>query len=112
MKILLDECLPRKLGSLLTNHEVRTAPQMGWASLKNGQLLSRVEEQFNVFITIDSNFELSAKYWAFQNWSCSNQVSLKAAQFSDYQKETMALDSDKFFGAGSFLIETSPLSTT
>jgi hypothetical protein len=55
VRILLDECLPRKLGNLLINHEVRTAPQMGWASLKNGQLLSRAEEQFDVFITIDSN---------------------------------------------------------
>ena len=55
MKILLDECLPRKLGNLLLNHDVRTTPQMGWASLKNGQLLSRAVGQFDIFVTIDSN---------------------------------------------------------
>jgi len=28
---------------------------MGWASLKNGQLLSRAVGQFDIFVTIDSN---------------------------------------------------------
>jgi predicted nuclease of predicted toxin-antitoxin system len=39
MKIILDECLPRKLVDGLKEHEVKTVPQMGWASLKNGKLV-------------------------------------------------------------------------
>ena len=39
MRLLLDECLPRKLKSDLPGHEVRTAPEMGWASKENGELL-------------------------------------------------------------------------
>lgn len=34
---------------------VRTAPEMGWAALKNGELLARAEAAFDVFITVDRN---------------------------------------------------------
>ena len=54
MRLLLDECVPRKLGRLLP-HSFRTVPQMRWSGLKNGELLSRVEGQFEVFITSDQN---------------------------------------------------------
>jgi len=39
MRVLLDECLPRKLKLDLAGHEVRTAQEEGWAGLKNGALL-------------------------------------------------------------------------
>ncbi len=39
----------------LHGHEVRTVPQMGWAGAGNGELLSRMAGQFDVFITIDAN---------------------------------------------------------
>lgn len=55
MKILLDECLPRRLAQEFIGHEVRTVPQAGWASLSNGKLLSLMENSYDVFITIDSN---------------------------------------------------------
>ena len=57
MRILLDESLPRKLGHALTDHEVRTVPQMGWAGLKNGELLRRANGQFDVLVTGDQNLE-------------------------------------------------------
>ena len=57
MKILLDECLPRKLKGELPGHEVRTVPEMGWASKKNGQLLQLMAGQFDVFLTIDGNMQ-------------------------------------------------------
>lgn len=53
MRVLLDECLPRRLKTLLTNHETMTVPGMGWAGLSNGQLLGRASELFDVFVTID-----------------------------------------------------------
>jgi hypothetical protein len=55
MKVLLDECLPKKLKRLLSGHEVSTVPEMGWAGIKNGALLRLAEPLFDVFITIDGN---------------------------------------------------------
>ena len=39
MHVLLDECLPRRLRRWLVGHDVKTAPEMGWASKRNGELL-------------------------------------------------------------------------
>ena len=39
MKVVLDECLPRKLKRALPGHDVATVPEMGWAGIKNGPLL-------------------------------------------------------------------------
>ncbi len=55
MKLLLDECIDRKLTREFIDHEVRTVPQMGWAGIKNGQLLTLAEAEFDVFITVDRN---------------------------------------------------------
>ncbi len=37
MKVLLDECLPRKLSRFLVGHEVSTVQHVGWAGVVNGQ---------------------------------------------------------------------------
>jgi hypothetical protein len=37
----------------MTGHDVRTVPQMGWASTVNGALLRLAEAEFDVFITVD-----------------------------------------------------------
>jgi predicted nuclease of predicted toxin-antitoxin system len=55
MKILLDECLPRRIKRELPGHEVLTVPEAGWASIKNGRLLRLAEVEFDVFITVDRN---------------------------------------------------------
>ncbi|WP_013321206.1 DUF5615 family PIN-like protein [Gloeothece verrucosa] len=55
MKILLDECIDRKLAREFVEYEVKTVPQMGWAGIKNGQLLSLAEAEYDVFITVDRN---------------------------------------------------------
>ena len=55
MRVLLDECLPRRLKRELAGHEVRTAPEMGWASKRNGELLALAVGQFDVFLTADRN---------------------------------------------------------
>jgi predicted nuclease of predicted toxin-antitoxin system len=57
MRILLDEDLPRRLGRLLTGHEVSTVQRCGWAGVKNGKLLALAASQFDVFLTMDSNLE-------------------------------------------------------
>lgn len=53
MRILIDECLPRQLKTFLSEHEVRTVPQMGWASKKNGELLKLMGDSFDIFVTFD-----------------------------------------------------------
>jgi len=55
MKILLDECIDRRLARELVDYEVKTVPQMGWAGIKDGQLLVLAEAEFDVFITVDRN---------------------------------------------------------
>ena len=57
MRILLDECLPVQLARELPGHEVRTVSGMGWAGLKNGELLQRAAAAFDVFLTIDQLLE-------------------------------------------------------
>ncbi|MCX7789906.1 MAG: DUF5615 family PIN-like protein [Chloroflexaceae bacterium] len=57
MKVLLDECLPRKLKYDLPGHTVSTVPEMGWAGTKNSELLRLAESAFEVFVTADQNVE-------------------------------------------------------
>jgi hypothetical protein len=55
MKILIDESLPRKLKAELSDFEVSTVPEMGWAGKKNGELLGLMSGRFDVFLTMDRN---------------------------------------------------------
>jgi PIN like domain len=54
MRILLDECAPRRLRRDLPGHHVRTVPEMGWSGKKNGELLALMTAQgFEVLLTVD-----------------------------------------------------------
>ncbi len=55
MRVLLDECIDRRLGRDSVGYEVRTVPQMGWAGTLDGDLLPPVAAEFDVFITVDRN---------------------------------------------------------
>jgi predicted nuclease of predicted toxin-antitoxin system len=55
MRILLDECLPKRLTRELTGHDARTVQQTGWSGISNGRLLALIRGQFDAFITVDSN---------------------------------------------------------
>jgi hypothetical protein len=58
MRVLLDECVPRKLKSGLTGHECRTVPEEGLAGKRNGELLSLAEKAgFDVFLSVDRGIE-------------------------------------------------------
>ena len=58
MRVLLDECVPRKLKSRLSGHECRTVPEEGLAGKKNGELLSLAEGAgFDVFLSLDRGIE-------------------------------------------------------
>lgn len=56
MRILFDQATPLPIRSYLEGHEVRTAAQEGWSTLKNGELLAAAEGSgFDVFLTTDKN---------------------------------------------------------
>ena len=55
MRILLDENLDWRLQRDMPGHVVESVPLIGWAGIKNGELLSRAEMQFDVLITMDAN---------------------------------------------------------
>ena len=58
MKVLLDECITRKLKSRMPNHQVATVREMQWNGLRNGNLMRvAVEAGFDVLLTIDKNLE-------------------------------------------------------
>lgn len=56
MRLLLDECVPRKLKAELKGHDVRTVQEMGWSGVQNGQLLTLIRQSgFEAFLTVDQN---------------------------------------------------------
>jgi len=55
VRILLDECVDWRLSRAIADHDVRTAQQMGWAAIKNGELLALASRRFDAFVTVDRN---------------------------------------------------------
>ncbi len=54
MRVLLDECLPRRLKQAFgADHTVATVPEQGWSGTKNGDLLALAAREFDAFITVD-----------------------------------------------------------
>ena len=47
--------MPSRLADELQDHEVNTAPEMGWADLDDGPLLDAMAERFDVLITVDKS---------------------------------------------------------
>lgn len=74
MRVLLAECLPRKLKSELTEHEVRTGQEQGWAGLKNGALLQVASGHFDVLLklTAISRSRKTSRVYA-SRWLLSSQ---------------------------------------
>lgn len=55
MRVFLDECVDWRLSRDLVGHDVKSARQMGWTTIKNGELLALAAGQFDVFVTVDRN---------------------------------------------------------
>lgn len=54
MKLLLDECVPKRLRNDFLDHEIRTLDEVGLKGLKNGELLNAaVSQGFEALITVD-----------------------------------------------------------
>lgn len=65
MRVLLDECVPRKLKRDLANHEVLTVTERGWSGVENGELLKLAEAEFDVFLTVDQGLKYQQNLAAF-----------------------------------------------
>ena len=97
MRVLFDEDVPRPLARALEKfHDIRTETDMGWAGIRNGDLLNLAEaERFEAFVSGDKNLPhqqdlsrrpyavliLSAISWAIiRNHVKAIASSLKAAR--------------------------------
>ena len=56
-RVLLDECLPKKLKREFVDCAVSTVTEMGWAGTKNGELMKVAHDLFDVFVTADQNLQ-------------------------------------------------------
>ena len=65
MKVFLDECIDWRLARSITGHETKTARQMGWSTIKNGELLALAANEFDVFVTVDRNLSFQQNLPAF-----------------------------------------------
>jgi hypothetical protein len=66
MRVLLDECVPRRLGRHLPGHECKTVPEMGWGGIKNGRLLALAQDRFDVLLTVDQKLQLQQNLARFR----------------------------------------------
>jgi predicted nuclease of predicted toxin-antitoxin system len=66
MKILLDECIDRRLAKEFIGYEINTVPRMGWAGIKDRELLILAASVFDVFITADRNLSFQQNLSSFE----------------------------------------------
>jgi predicted nuclease of predicted toxin-antitoxin system len=75
VRLLIDECVPRKLKFLLSaaGHECETVRDAGLGGLTNGELLAQTELLFNVRVTIDRNMRYQQNFATrkSQSWYCA-----------------------------------------
>jgi hypothetical protein len=57
VRILINECVHVGVKSAFSGHLVKTVTEIGWRSSKDGPLLTKAQDQFDVFVTIDRNLE-------------------------------------------------------
>ncbi len=90
MTVLLDECVPWPMHKLLAGHECTTAQRQGWGGIQNGELLTRAESQFGLFVTADQGIRYQ------QNLS-GRKIAILELSTNDLRRIN---------GAGALLVET------
>ena len=66
MRVLIDECLDWRLCRALQEHQCAPIHQMGWGGLRNGLLLEKAQDQFDVFLTGDRNLRFQQNVTRFR----------------------------------------------
>ncbi len=63
MKIIIDECLPKRITQFFPEDEVWTVPQIGLSGSTDKMLLDELDARnIEVFITIDGNIEYQQQF--------------------------------------------------
>jgi predicted nuclease of predicted toxin-antitoxin system len=57
VRVLLDEQLPLDLAATLQGHGVDTVVGRGWAGITNGELLRRMQGEYDALVTMDRGIE-------------------------------------------------------
>jgi hypothetical protein len=57
VRVLLDEQLPLDLAPALEGHSVDTVVGRGWAGITNGELLRRMQGEYDALVTMDRGIE-------------------------------------------------------
>jgi hypothetical protein len=65
VKVFVDECVDRRLARDIVGHDVKTAREQGWSTIKNGELLALAAKEFDVFVTVDRNLSFQQNLPAF-----------------------------------------------
>ena len=88
MKVLLDENLDHALRLLLGQHEVVTAAYMGWAGLKNGELLRAAvayhQEQPSGLQQLTQPGPVPFAWWSAASLTGGTQRSKRAHEWPSY----------------------------
>ena len=77
--VILDENIPRKLGTRLPGHWVTTVPEQGWGGVKNGRLMTLLDGRYDVFVTADKNLR-------YQQNLDGRQIAIIEVPFNDSEK--------------------------
>ena len=82
MKLLLDECVPRRFSSSLSSdeHQCLTVPEAGFAGKTNGELLALAEQSFDVFITLDKGFAYQQNLTGRKDWNSSHPIQVNPSR--------------------------------
>jgi hypothetical protein len=65
VNVFLDECVDWRLARDIVGHDVKTARQMGWTTVKNGALLTLASQHFDAFVTVDRNLSFQQNLGSF-----------------------------------------------
>jgi hypothetical protein len=77
--VILDENIPRRLGSRLLGHRVTTVAEQGWGGVKNGRLMALIDGSYDVFVTADKNLR-------YQQNLAGRKISIIEVPFNDSAK--------------------------
>jgi predicted nuclease of predicted toxin-antitoxin system len=72
MKLLLDECLPRRAEFLFAEagHDCETVRDAGFSGKENGELIGLAAKKFEVLITIDKNIRHQQQKYRYFDYPC------------------------------------------
>ncbi|RUM69577.1 MAG: hypothetical protein DSZ09_00995 [Sulfurovum sp.] len=63
MKIVIDECLPKRMTQFFKKDSAYTVPQIGLNGSKDTELLEELDKRgIDVFVTIDGNIEYQQQF--------------------------------------------------